>query len=140
MSDENEKVSVLYDTIRSGEVHRGKIFTKEALVNLCNKQELRVKHGVLFGKLGKSNQLSHVISELTLTEDGSEVILRIGAVTLNTPDGKVLKDMIEKGEDDLKLEFLLRGYCTTKDGKINNILLKSIDIVPKSNNNPLDEK
>jgi hypothetical protein len=133
-----EKDSMLFDTIKSGVAYRGGVvYTKEALVNLFQKQERRVKEGSLTGGFQKGlKNITHVISNLSLREEGDEVCLEIGAMVLETPTGKLLKETIEKrleNKEDLNLEFFLDGYCTKKDGKITNILLNFIGIRPKVN-------
>ena len=131
-----EKDSMLFDVIKSGKVYRGGIvYTKEALVDMCKKQEMRVKEGVLVGGFeGGIGKTTHVITSLSLYEEGDEVCLEIGAAILDTPTGKLLKETIEKrkeNKEEIKLEFFLKGYCTKKDGKIISILLNSIGVRPK---------
>lgn len=131
-----EKDSMLFDSIRSGVAYRGGIiYTKEALINMCKKQDLRVKHGSLTGGFeGGIGSITHVITNLSLYEEGDEVCLEIGAMILDTKTGKLLKDTIEKrkeNKEEIKLEFFLKGYCTKKDGKVTNILLNSIEVRPK---------
>ncbi len=72
--------------------------------------------------------VSHVYSNARLDEDGS---MKVSAVLLDTPDGKLVEEFMERTQNGTQPVFSIRGHIPrgiSKD-KITNIIPVSIDIV-----------
>jgi hypothetical protein len=142
-SKKEERTIILTDIISSGVSYRGKIYSKEALTGVFNKQETRLKNAELLCCIERTKRPIAVISRLVLKEEGGEVGLEIEASLLETPQGNAFKSLIEEYQKDskeLNMEFFLNGMHSFKENKVSSVLLNSIDLRPKIVSNLKDDQ